>query len=423
MAGTRAAVSGSYLDATTTISKSSITFENQALYHWEWADRLAAKRRLDLARRFQHQHDRLDDEFANLRASQSWLATQDSEEAAHLLIDYVRVLAQHLRQRGLDAELLRWCKDGLRACDKLRRNAGWLLLLRSQAQNALGQWDDATASIQAAIEASEGKDPSAFAQAILALGRLQLNRGNYRVALETLAKAESLLSEQSDYEGLATARSEIAAYHLNRSELDKALSLYHEVDRLRRQAGATEASDHTLLMLGVVYRRKKDYEQALTYLQRLLERSETRRNRGATATAAHHLAWVHLNQGDSLQARRLCGRAIALYEELGDTRGASDAYEQLGLIALTGEQRQEALSLLERSLVIRRQLGNQEGAASSLRRLAAAHIRMRHLTAAACDLWQSLSTYRRLGVLSRQRFIAIVGEFIGWTVGRRQWTM
>jgi tetratricopeptide (TPR) repeat protein len=278
-------------------------------------------------------------------------------------------------------------------------------------------------SIQAAIEASQKQDPGTYARATLALGRLQLNRGDYRAALETLARAEPLLSELSDYDGLATARSEMAAYHLNRRELNKALSLYLEVDQLRKRAGATEASDHTLLMLGIVHRKKGDYGQAITYLQQLLTRSEARHNQGAIATAAHHLAWVYLNRGDVARARRLCGRAIAFYEELGDTRGLSDAREQLGFITLIEGQAKEALPLLEQSLVMRRELGNQEGIASSLNRLAAAHFRMGHLAVATNVLWQSLTIYQHLGILSHQRFTAILAEIIGWMVSWRRGIM
>jgi len=352
-----------------------MVLEKHVACDWESVHYWAAKHRLDLARRYQHQYERLDDEFPNLRASRAWVESQAGEEAARLLIGYAEALAAYLRQRGLDAELLHWCEDALQACSTAGQNPDRLLLLRSEAQIALGRWDEAVASTQAAIEASEGKNPRTYAQAVLALGRLQLNRDNYKDALETLGKAEALCAEQSDYEGLATVHSEVAAYHLNREELDEALSLCLEVGQLRRQAGANEPSDDTLLMLGVIYRKKRDYGQAIAYLKQLLERSEMQRNRGATAMAVHHLAWVYLNQGDLTHAWRLSGHAITLYEEIGDTRGASDTYEQLGLIALAEGRAGEAYSYLERSLAMRRQLGNRVGAASSLRRLAIVRFR------------------------------------------------
>lgn len=397
--------------------------KEQIFRHWESVERLAAESRLKLAQRYEERFNRLDDEFSNLRASQSWLVTQDSEEVARLLVAYVEVLAPYLRRRGLDDVLLQWCEDGLQACKVLQRNRGWMLLLMSEAQNALGQWEERAASIQAAMEASEVEDPPTYARAVLSLGRLQLNQGDYETALETLSEAERLLSKQSNYEGVATARSEVAAYYLNRRELDKALSLYKEVDRLRRQEGITEASNHTLLMLGVVYRKKEEYEQATTYLQRMLERGQSQSNPGAMATAAHHLAWVRLNQGNVSEARRQCGRAMALYEDIGDLRGTSDAYEQLGLIMLAEGRTNESLSYLERSLEMRRELGNQHGVASSLRHLAVAQFMRGQLLTAVRNSWRSLSIYRRLGVLSRRRLSAILREAIDWIVKRRWWTV
>ncbi|MBC7250347.1 MAG: tetratricopeptide repeat protein [Anaerolineae bacterium] len=396
--------------------------EDQAIRHWKSADRLAAGARLELARRYQNQYERLDYELANLRASQSWLAAQNSEETAHLVIAYVQVLASYLRQRGFNAELLQWCEDGLRACERLRQSPGWLLLLRSEAQMVLGRWHETMSSIQAAIEASEGDDPRTYARACASLGHLQFNQGDYRIALKTLTKAEKLLSEQADYKALIAVRLDIVTYYLNQRDLDKALSLYLDVDQLRRRIGAGEASD-LMVMLGVVYRKKRNYDLAAVYLQQVLEYGEAQRNRSDVATAAHHLAWVRLNQGDLAQARRLCGRAIELYKEIGDTRGASDAYEQLGLIVMAEGRRQEALAHIERSLVIRRQLGNQHGAASCLRHLAVVHLQMGHLITAVRYLKQSLIMYWRLGVLSRQRFAAILRELLDWTVGRRRWTM
>jgi len=393
--------------------------ENQTI--WQLAPYQAAKARLNLAYRYQSQYEQLDHEFAHFRESQSWLAAQDDAEAAQLLIAYIKALSPYLRQRGLNAELLRWCNSGLEACKKLHQNPSWLLLLRSEAQNALGQWSEAMNSIQEAIKTSQANDPQTYAQAVLALGRLQLNRGDYKKALKTLACAEKLLAEQSDYEGLSAVRSEIAAYHLNRRELDKALSYYLEVARLRQQAGATEPSDHTLLMLGVVYRKRREYNQAFLYLQQLLDRGNERGIRSTIATAAHHLAWVHLNRGELEQASRLCGQAKDLYEQIGDMRGIADAYEQLGLIALAQSRADDAILHLERSLAVRRQIGNREGEASSLRRLAIAYLRAGHPAIAARNLWQSLTLYYNLGVLSRQRLIAILSELLHWAIGGRRW--
>lgn len=354
----------------------------------------------------------LDSEFGQIQNAYHWLGEQDGAETARLLIALVEDLGQYLQRRTLPRTLLAFCQNGLLAAQKLGANPGPLLLLTFEAYWAIGEWGKALTSVQSAIEATQGAEAKTYAQAILALGRLQLNRGEYGLALQTLSSAERLLTELSDEEGLATAKAEIAAYHLNRNELRKALSLYLEADRLRRKVEPFAPSDHTLLMLGVVYRRRQDYERAAQYLSELIERGKAQNNRAATATATHHLAWVYFEQRKLARARELGEQAKDLYEEFGDPRGSSDADEQLGLIALAEQDFEAAKLYLERSLQIRQQLGNQQGAASSLRRLAKLNLRQRNWGAGLHFLWESITLYSRLGALSYQRVFSIVQDLI-----------
>ena len=394
---------------------------NQAVHYWTSSSYLSAITRLQLARCHQNEYDWLDSEFANLRGSQSWLASQDGTKEVHLLLEYLQVLAPYLKHQGLLAELVRWCEAVLHASEIVQQCSGWVLFLRGEALNALGRWDEASESFRASIETSEREDPQTYARALLALGRLQFNQGAYKLAFETMDAAEAHLRQTLDDEHLMTVRAERAAYHLNRGDLDKALSLFLEIDRMRQYSGVPEPSDHILLMLGVVYRKKRDYNRAAKYLQQLIERGEVLRSRSTTATATHHLAWVSLSRGDLRQARSLCGRAIMLYEEIGDERGLSDAYEQLGCIVLAAGQGREAVSHLQRSLFMRRQLHNQQGEASSLRHLAIAYFTLGKLGQAFRHMWQSLLIYHRLGVLSRQRIVSLLREILPWAGGRRQW--
>jgi tetratricopeptide (TPR) repeat protein len=293
----------------------------------------------------------------------------------------------------------------------LESNSGWVLLLRYEAYNFLGEWEKALTDAQTAVSITEGIDPLNHAQAVLALGRLQFNRGDYQVALHTLAKAEKLLLEVGDLGGVATVRAELAAYYLNRSELDQALSLYLKVDEFRRQINSPNPSDHTLLMLGVVYRKKREYQKAAEYLLQLLHRGKIQRNPGVIATACHHIAWLHVDQKNVSEAFRLATQARQLYLEVCDPRGLSDVDEQLGLITLINGDLDVAESYMKDSLNIRQYLGNQQGVASSLRHLSILYIRKGNIWLGLQYLCRSYLIYRRLGVLSRQRVFAIAKQF------------
>lgn len=390
---------------------------------WQDAPRLAAFARLEAARRLPLRFERLDQEFLNLRASVAWLEGQADSDSARCLIATVDALADYLHARGLDGLCLRWSEAALRACERVDENPSRMLLVQGEARRAVGEWQGALDSFRAAMNASRGVAPGMHARAVLALGSLQLNRGDYGTALRTLAEAERLVLAQGDAEGLATVRSEQAAYYLNRGDLERALALYLNVDRMQRDAGAAESSDHLLLMLGVVHRKLGRYEQAQAFLQTLMARGERSLQTAVQAVASHHLAWVELNQGRPGPARQWCGRAMALYSDIGDGRGLSDTLEQQGMLDLAAGELDPAFGALQRSLELRMELGNRHGAASSLRHLSLVHLRRGEWKAAVTTMGQSLSLYRRLGMLGRRRLVAMARELVEWTTRRRRWTM
>lgn len=392
---------------------------------WEHAEDVAAERRLTLAQRYQREHVRLDLEWENLRASIAWLTSQLAQlvpvpdlpkhepffphldsaalekiaQVVRALISYVNALAPYVQTRGRHKDLQDWCIAGIRGALANGQRVPPLWLLRSEAQNALGDWQGCGVSLQAALESSLSCDPITYARALAAFGRLQLERGDHRRALVTLVRAEALLERQQDVEGLASVRMELAAYHLNRRELDQALKLYHAVDELRRQVGA-ETSQHTLMMLGVVHRKMGHYELAEGYLSRMMARGRQMGNAQDVAVACHHLAWAYLERGMTSRARSLCGEAIDLFRSIGHFRGLSDAYEQLGCVELADGRIAEAIDYLDQSLSMRRQLGNRQGAASSLRRLAAAYLRRGQRWRAGLALCRSVAIYLRIGALT-----------------------
>ncbi len=386
--------------------------EARALASWASSSlqMLAARSRLAVARKHYTDTGWLDRAFPNLHERISWLANHQSREAISLLGDYIELLEPYVRQRGLSGELAAWCEAALRDPQQLPLSAARLRLFQGQALYALGRWNEAEKSLRAAIKESEQADPTTEAKATLSLGLLQFNQSKYQLAFQTMASAQALLAQEVDFETWTTIRGEVAAYHLNRQELDTALSIYLEIDQLQRERGANESSDHTLLMLGVVYRKKKDYARAISYLQQLYKRAEERNTPSVLATSAHHLGWAYLEQGDVLQARHLCGKAILFYEQIGDTRGTADVYEQLGSIALAERNGQEALVHLQRALVMKQERESQQGAASCLRRIACAYLIMGRPGRALKTLLSSLWLYYRLHMLTWQRLIKILQE-------------
>ena len=159
------------------------------------ANLTAAKVRLSRIRLYQNQFAILDQDIDNYRISRTWLTNRHGNEEGYLLLDYIELLGTYLFQRNFYTELVDWCEDGLRVCLRLQRNPAPLLFLKGKTLNALGHWQEALHCYHVAIEKSSETDRQIHAHAILALGQLQFNQGEYAVALKTLDHAEKLLNE------------------------------------------------------------------------------------------------------------------------------------------------------------------------------------------------------------------------------------
>ena len=119
--------------------QANVEASNQAVHYWASSPYLSAIIRLQFARSHQDQYDWFDSEFANLRGCQSWLAAQHGTKEVHLLLEFLRVLAPYLQQRGLQTELVGWCEAGLRASEILQQPSGWVLFLRGQEGGGNGE--------------------------------------------------------------------------------------------------------------------------------------------------------------------------------------------------------------------------------------------------------------------------------------------
>lgn len=386
--------------------------ELRAVSIWQTVECQAALVRYRMLKRFESSLDQIDTELSNLRASMGWLRKQKDDDSALLLLSYLQLMIPYFKVRNRDYELEHWCVAGLEASERVNQNPARLLLSRGEAQYALGNWDEAENSWRSSAAASQVQDIATYAQATFALGRLQINQGNFKVALSTMAQAEKLFDKIGDQAKVLEVQSEVAAYHLNRRNLDRALELYLEIDRNYRKNVSNESSDHSLLMLGVVYRQKKSYQQAIFYLSELYRRGTKLNHLSVVATSAHHLAWTYLALGNTDEARRLCGQAIALYEEIQDPRGLSDSWEQIGAILLKQGRPKEALPYIKQSAEMRRFLGNYPGLVSSLRQEAFAFIMDGDYIRGLFLITKILFQYLRLGLLSRERIIAISKEFL-----------
>lgn len=215
-----------------------------------------------------------------------------------------------------------------------------------------------------------------------ALGAVQLARGDYRSAEDTLSQALELDEAQSTEYGAAETRLLLAQAYLGRGDRDRARRLIEEVRDDVEAVDDTATLSDTFSLLGQLYEESDDYINAVRWYQQGLNLDLSAQDLLGQGRAYIRLARTFRKRGDLRRAqdnledaRPLCRdndveRAELLTEEgnlaldQGDYAIAEDKYRQARqLIEEDGDDRRTAIAArhLARALQEKGDLPRAEG--------------------------------------------------------------
>ena len=348
--------------------------------------------------------------YSHLENVIPWLSEQEDTLHSQQFLSIMERLASYQEERSIREPYIQYFQPCLDAAERIKQNPAHVYFNAYRANWALGNWHKAQNLLQKAVVFSESHSLEEQAQYLRFLGNLQLNQGDYRQSLKTFGRAKALFHELGDQTGENGVKLEEAAYYLNITEYDTAYRLYSEIYEYEIRT-TSQPSDQTLLMMGVITRRLKNYSDSRKYLFQLLERAKTNQNRSAFGTASHHLAWTYFHEGVLQPARDYGILALHVYEDIHDPRGISDAYDQLATLETTLGNFIQGLEWFEIAASMRRQIGNQHGYASSLRNLARLYFRQKNYPKMILNLLKSLYQFARIGMLSAKRLSKFIADY------------
>ncbi len=140
-----------------------------------------------------------------------------------------------------------------------------------------------------------------------------------------------------------------------------------EALELSRQMGEKQLEASSLVALGDAAFSLGEHQQAQAYLEQALVLYQTEvEDKSRQARALLHLGNIHRRAGRLAEAGAMIREALALFREIGDRQGESDAYNALGILSSDyAEQR----FYYEHSLAISRAIGNRSGMARTYNNL------------------------------------------------------
>jgi tetratricopeptide (TPR) repeat protein len=206
-------------------------------------------------------------------------------------------------------------------------------------------------------------DRARLSAALGAQGVTLKDRGNLDGAMALHKEAERLCRELGDKQGLAQALGNQANILEIRGDLDGAMALYKQVERLCRELG-----DKAALLGSVINQANilRDLDGAMALYKEAARLCRELGDKAALAATLCGQALILKARGDPDGAMALLKEAEQLCRELGNKEGLATTLGNQGLILYARGDPDGAMALHKEAERLDRELGNKEGLATTL---------------------------------------------------------
>lgn len=163
--------------------------------------------------------------------------------------------------------------------------------------------------------------------------------------------------------------------------------------------------------MGTVYQRKGDYNKALNYYRRTLEKYKKlfeqaqrsgnpdaiARSKKGIASGLGNIGEIHRLQGNYAQAIDPLFKSLKMRKELGDKKGIISSLDNIGAVFWTQGNYKAAREYFSCSLKRSEELGNSEGTAASLTHIGHIYTNESEYVKALDYFQQALKLYQQIG--------------------------
>ena len=229
--------------------------------------------------------------------------------------------------------------------------------------------DGLTIHTHALHAARHTDEPAAEVDALLNLGHIYWQQGNYGQAADHLQQALTLASQISNRVGETNALLNLGIVYQRQGNYGQAADHLQQALTLASQIGDRVGETNALLNLGIVDRRQGHYQQAADHYQQALTLASRIGDRHGEANALDHLGTIYQRQGHYQQAAGHHQQALALFREIGDRHGEANTLLDVGTVYRRQGHYQQAVDHHQQALALFREMGDQHGEACALNRV------------------------------------------------------
>ena len=199
-------------------------------------------------------------------------------------------------------------------------------------------------------------------------------RGEYALALETLAGSLEIRLEIDHLYGIAKSYMNMGPAYSNQGDFVSALDVYQRSLAISEPNNFERLISASLNNIGVIYDSQKDYTKALEYYLQGLKLAKEINNKRVEANLISNISVIYRNQGNWDAALEYANNGLQLFEEIGDIKGVASAYEGIGLLYHEKKEYNKSIAFQLKALKIRESINDKLGLASIMVSLGSTHL-------------------------------------------------
>ena len=300
--------------------------------------------------------NRLEQDFDNLRAAVTWTTANNPETELRLVV----ALAQFCNLR-------RYLNEGRR----------WL---------------------ETALERRTPEFSPDYAQAVLLLGMMHWQQGDFVAAQTRLEESANLSRRLQDQSNLATTLMFLSLTHIFQGNYQATLPLADESVTINRALEAPMGLAHSLNSLALSRMVSGDYNLARSHHEESLAIFRQLNHNFGIALALQGLGEVAFSQGDDGTALARLEEALHIQRSLGDIWFVAQTLTYLGKVTWRQGDKGRARALLEESAALSRDVGAKNFLAAALLTLGLAAQERGEVEEAAAMFTESLTLHQAIGI-------------------------
>lgn len=249
---------------------------------------------------------------------------------------------------------LDWARDQGRANEGLRLAAAlaWFWYIR-------GYWTEGRERLRTAIEQGREAPKAVRARALSGAALLAWRQGDYDSAAGLVEEGSALCRELGDTWGLATSLLVSGVVTRRRDAYAEAEALHEESLALFRRANDMWGIARSMNLLGIAVFYRGDLRRARALVEEGLAMARGNEDAMAIAASLYTLGRISAHEGKAQQAVALLDEALARFRSLRDAEGTASSLHLLGRIEVSQGKLEEASRRLQESQKLLEQIGER----------------------------------------------------------------